>query len=174
MKNPLTPAGIEPATFRFVAQHLNHCATAVPELIYIYIYIYIHTHTHTHTHTQRVPIDIYIYISVLSCLGSGNISVIIVFMFFIYIYMFVQSFTVTDWSHIITPSINTSLMTQQTAVTHTLRQTEIPALPDSSVTNTPSIKLLCPQQNCLSAYFRKKTITCLSVCLLRVKLMRLL
>ena len=29
MKNPLTPAGIEPATFRFVAQHLNHCATAV-------------------------------------------------------------------------------------------------------------------------------------------------
>ena len=30
VKNPLTPAGIEPATFRFVAQHLNHCATAVP------------------------------------------------------------------------------------------------------------------------------------------------
>ena len=31
MKNPLT-AGIEPATFRFVTQHLNHCATAVPWL----------------------------------------------------------------------------------------------------------------------------------------------
>ena len=30
MKNPLTLAGFEPATFRFVAQHLNHCATAVP------------------------------------------------------------------------------------------------------------------------------------------------
>ena len=30
MKNPLTPAEIEPATFRFVAQQLNHCATAVP------------------------------------------------------------------------------------------------------------------------------------------------
>jgi len=30
MKNSLTPAGIEPATFRFVAQHLNHCVTAVP------------------------------------------------------------------------------------------------------------------------------------------------
>jgi len=27
----MTPAGIEPATFRFVAQHLNHCVTAVPE-----------------------------------------------------------------------------------------------------------------------------------------------
>ena len=26
----MTPAGIEPATFRFVAQHLNHFATAVP------------------------------------------------------------------------------------------------------------------------------------------------
>jgi len=29
-KIPLTPAGVEPANFRFVAQHLNHCATAVP------------------------------------------------------------------------------------------------------------------------------------------------
>jgi len=25
----MTPAGIEPATFLFVAQQLNHCATAV-------------------------------------------------------------------------------------------------------------------------------------------------
>jgi len=30
MKNPLTVAGIEPATFRFAARHLKHCATAVP------------------------------------------------------------------------------------------------------------------------------------------------
>jgi len=30
MRNPLTPAGIEPATFWFVAQQLHHCATAVP------------------------------------------------------------------------------------------------------------------------------------------------
>ena len=29
-KIPMTPSGNEPATFRFVAQHLNHCATAVP------------------------------------------------------------------------------------------------------------------------------------------------
>ena len=28
----MTPSGIEPATFRFVAQHLNHCATAVTNL----------------------------------------------------------------------------------------------------------------------------------------------
>ena len=26
----MTPSGIEPGTFRFVAQYLNHCATAVP------------------------------------------------------------------------------------------------------------------------------------------------
>ena len=29
----MTPAGIKPAAFRFVAQHLKHCATAVPTLI---------------------------------------------------------------------------------------------------------------------------------------------
>jgi len=26
----MTPAGIEPAAFQFVAQHLNQCATTVP------------------------------------------------------------------------------------------------------------------------------------------------
>jgi len=31
-KIPMTPAAIEPATFRFVAHHLNHCATTVPTL----------------------------------------------------------------------------------------------------------------------------------------------
>ena len=29
-KTPITPSGIERATFRFVAQHLIHCTTAVP------------------------------------------------------------------------------------------------------------------------------------------------
>jgi len=37
MKNPLTLLGIEPTTFRFVEQHLNHCATAIPgEIIVVY------------------------------------------------------------------------------------------------------------------------------------------
>jgi len=39
MKIPLTPAGIELATFRFVAQHLDHCATAVPHLCKVPIII---------------------------------------------------------------------------------------------------------------------------------------
>ena len=34
MKNPLKPAGIEPATFQFVAQQLSHCATRSPPLLY--------------------------------------------------------------------------------------------------------------------------------------------
>ena len=34
MKNSLTPAGIEPATYRFVAQHLNHRAIVVPQRTY--------------------------------------------------------------------------------------------------------------------------------------------
>jgi len=34
----MTPAGIEPATFRFVVQHLSHCATAIPvSVIPLYI-----------------------------------------------------------------------------------------------------------------------------------------
>jgi len=36
MKNPLTPAGIEPAAFRFVAQHLNRCQTAVSTKIQVF------------------------------------------------------------------------------------------------------------------------------------------
>jgi len=34
-KIPMTPAGIEPGTFRFVPQHLNHCATAVPTFMIV-------------------------------------------------------------------------------------------------------------------------------------------
>jgi len=35
----MTRSEIEPATFRFVAQHLNHCATAVPGYFGYYNYI---------------------------------------------------------------------------------------------------------------------------------------
>jgi len=35
----MTPSGIEPATFRFLAQPFNHCATAVHIIIIIIIII---------------------------------------------------------------------------------------------------------------------------------------
>jgi len=34
----MTPAGIETTTFRFVTQHLNHCATAVPSYYIVHAY----------------------------------------------------------------------------------------------------------------------------------------
>ena len=37
----MKPAGIEPATFRFVAQHLNHCATAVPTIAVLLQILYL-------------------------------------------------------------------------------------------------------------------------------------
>ena len=49
MKNPMTQAGIEPATFRFVAQHLNHCATAVPFLTEGFCHIPQHLHARAGT-----------------------------------------------------------------------------------------------------------------------------
>ena len=39
---------------------------------------------------------------------------------------------------------NISLMKRQFVITHTIRQAKIPTLLDSWVTNTPSLKMLCP------------------------------
>ena len=39
-----------------------------------------------------------------------------------------------------------SLMKRHFVVTRTIPQTEIPALPDSWVTNTTSVKILCPKK----------------------------
>jgi hypothetical protein len=46
-------------------------------------------------------------------------------------------------------------MKQQYIVTHTIRQTEIPSL--HWVTNTPSVKMLCPQKISSPYIFRKNT-----------------
>ena len=47
----MTPSGIEPATFRFVAQHLNHCTTAVPPLALLAHHIF-------HISRIRVKVDL--------------------------------------------------------------------------------------------------------------------
>jgi len=64
MKNPLTPAGIKPATYRFVAQHPNHCATAVPVhqmdlglFIHLFIYLFIHLFIYLFIH-----LSVYLFI----------------------------------------------------------------------------------------------------------------
>jgi hypothetical protein len=51
-------------------------------------------------------------------------------------------------------------MKRQFILTHTIRQTEFAALLDRLVTNTSSVKMLCPQKNWSSSYFRK-TLECL-------------
>jgi hypothetical protein len=58
-------------------------------------------------------------------------------------------------------------MKRQFVITRTVCQTEIPALLDSWVTNTPSVERLCPQNDCIFLYFHKN-ITCLSVGLLGI------
>jgi len=58
MKNPLALAVIEPATFRFVAQYLNHCATAVPQVI-LYI-VPIITDKRVNTNTKCVYLFFFI------------------------------------------------------------------------------------------------------------------
>jgi hypothetical protein len=40
MKNSMTPSGIEPATFWFVAQYVNHRSTAVSLLVALYSLLY--------------------------------------------------------------------------------------------------------------------------------------
>jgi len=63
----MTPAGIEPATSRFVAQHLNHCATAVP-LWPKYLNIINHDQT-----SFRYLISVYRCVCVCVCVYSYSV-----------------------------------------------------------------------------------------------------
>jgi len=47
-------------------------------------------------------------------------------------------------------------MKRQSVVTHTIRRTHITALPDSWVTNTSSVKMLCPQKKIACPYITVK------------------
>ena len=59
-------------------------------------------------------------------------------------------------------------MKWQFVVTHTVCQIEIPTLPDSGVTNTPSVKMLCPQTSFLSVCFHMNTLTYLLIYILNL------
>jgi len=53
-------------------------------------------------------------------------------------------------------------MKQQFVITHTMHQTGLPAILESWVTNTPSVKMLYPQKKKISSHFCKN-VTCLYV-----------
>jgi len=84
-KIPMTPAGIEPASLRFVAQHLNHCATAVPTY---WSTLWNHTTTttttefHTDPHNTKLGAYRYIYTECYSILTypalRSNLDVLMV------------------------------------------------------------------------------------------------
>jgi len=69
-------------------------------------------------------------------------------------------------SYLIIP-YHISLIEQQFVITHTICQTEIPALLDRWVTNTSSVKMLWAQKNCCPLHFCNR-IPCLSVGLLTI------
>ena len=64
----MTPAGIKPATFRFVAQHLNHCATAVPT----YIPTYMCSFEYSVIHMIHTNLSINKYVTHLCLLASSE------------------------------------------------------------------------------------------------------
>ena len=59
IKNPVTSAGIETATFRFVAQHLNCCATAVPHKTNVWIQKYRNTSLKMATKGDRNMLEVH-------------------------------------------------------------------------------------------------------------------
>jgi hypothetical protein len=52
----MTPSGIKPATFRFVAQYLNHCATISGLQLYVYVQ-YINNSCVSRGKSQAIPIQ---------------------------------------------------------------------------------------------------------------------
>ena len=69
IKNLLTSAGIEPATSRFVAQHLNHCASAVPHNNEVHLHDhYCHGKAISITYSECVFVDLIIQYAMHMCL----------------------------------------------------------------------------------------------------------
>ena len=91
----MTPSGIEPATFRFVAQHLNHCSSAVPPVLHVIKVNLFTSATNFHCFAFVGPcIEIYFYSKTNQMHNISNL-----FYFGTTLYMF----------RIVTPSIIRSL-----------------------------------------------------------------
>ena len=68
MKNPLTPAGIEPSSFQFVGQHLNHCVTVVPTFFH-------GTLQFSGRYLQLLIIRLHMLVTVLQIVGMAVIAI---------------------------------------------------------------------------------------------------
>jgi len=66
-------------------------------------------------------------------------------------YLFLTRYRWVEVTSRLTTHTKISLNKQQFVVTHTIRQTEIPALLNGLVTNTPSVKILYPQKKKISS-----------------------
>jgi hypothetical protein len=76
-KIPMTPSGIEPATFQFVAQYLNHCATiSGPPLLPCISFkvfsfcltVQLHHYTFSATTTVFIKINVHWHVWVIQCI----------------------------------------------------------------------------------------------------------
>ena len=62
LKNPVTLPGIDPRTVRLVAQHLNHYATARPN-IFKYIHTYVGNYISLYV-SMSAYMNVYIYVCI--------------------------------------------------------------------------------------------------------------
>ena len=71
----MTPSGIEPVTFRFVAQHLNHCATTMKAIscieLPVSLCLYIACRLEIRRLVVRPPYDMHIWQSCLQSCQAG-------------------------------------------------------------------------------------------------------
>jgi len=81
----MTPSGIEPATFRFVAQLLNDCATAVPLSIRYFQKLYSSNRptasAHTETIKRQTQFRTYKYLNLIHIRHFSLTHIFLVFVF---------------------------------------------------------------------------------------------
>ena len=126
------------------------------------------------SYTVVFPSNVALYVDELTVVRSASLNYctcnVYVLLIYIYIYMHIYICHIgynMPYFLKYCACFVIALLKQQCVVVRTVHCSEIPTSLDRWVTNTPSDKMLCPQENCLSLYFHKN-ITCLSVSLLRI------